>query len=663
MPILLADSASPVATTAPDVLRLVQFVAPHYEAGRPSVLAEFTTAERKIAQDGGPQLAPAERERGNIRLDVPWAGEVPTFDRHGNARLSFTLRILAGDAVADADRIVAAILTAPARSAIEWRRGGQPTYFPLRGDAEWTPSYSMSARRQGAGMTVEVRCEVAPWAHRGSMDIADDFTADSIGDYTFDAGAGTLGVTNGELLPADNTEKRLHHSARGYTYGDMQITVRHRVGAAPVGYAVGLTKRLSATVYLRALLTRESTQWTMYLQRVDGVTITTWASAVVAAPAAATDYWLRFRTEGATLTAEHWATAPTPMAAPTTSVFATLTGADATSYGSGIVGQPGIVMSTASTGRVDDLRVQPFTYRSLVLPQHIAMSGPIPGDLPALCDLHVTPFGGTTAPPWGLFGWWRRAAAGFAPVGIFEGETVFGSSGGFAVTTGAAGEARGGSYLGSTVAAPAAASAWWDIDSNLLDADDDGSLSVEVFARVYGAGTWVLWADPVSGTAFGARRYGDRGSAGFAPTNTTGAWQFIRLGRIRLGGAHRLGFTVTYNVASVRLDYLLMVSARSFAASPIGTLLDSAYPRFAPSIQELTRVLHHDGSSALGPASTRPMQEHGLGRRIELPTGNVDLIGKLSSQVANRLETDASAEQLSHQATVHAAVLPRYAYA
>lgn len=64
------------------------------------------------------------------------------------------------------------------------------------------------------------------------------------------------------------------------------------------------------------------------------------------------------------------------------------------------------------------------------------------------------------------------------------------------------------------------------------------------------------------------------------------------------------------------------------------------------------------------PTTTQsPLREHGLGRRIELPVGDVDLVAKLSSLVVDRPEADGAVEQLTHAATVRASLLPRFAYA
>lgn len=173
---------------ARDQLRLVVFTAPAYEAARPYVLADFTAPPRYLAEGGSPQLAPGEHETGNITYDSAYAGEFSTLDRHRNSRLTFVLRTLAADPVADVDALVAASLAAPPRSAVEWKRDSYPAvYFPLRGDVNWTPLYSVRERSQGGGMLVTLGFEVAPFVHHGSLDIYDGFEMDSLADYKADA--------------------------------------------------------------------------------------------------------------------------------------------------------------------------------------------------------------------------------------------------------------------------------------------------------------------------------------------------------------------------------------------------------------------------------------------------------------------------------------------
>lgn len=669
MSLLLVDSAEVDASVAADSLRLVRFVAPHFEAAQPVALADLTTDDRKLSEGGGVALVPGERDRGNIRLDVPWAGEVPTLDRHGNARLNFTLRLLASDPVADADAIVAAILTAPSRCAIEWRRGGRPTYFPLRGDADWTPSYSMRERRQGGGMTVAFSIEVAPWAHRGSMDIADDFAVDSLADYTFDVGAGTLSVSGGQLVPSDTAEKRLYHSARGFRYSDAQGTLKRTHGTTAPSALVGpMLRRLDASNALIGGLVPASNIVAIY--KFDGSAFTLLASAAITALTAGQVHWMRFRAEGNVLTAEHWTAEPTPMGTPATTVSHTLSGANATKFGTGIAGDAGVrIVPGDLTERYDELRVRPYTYRNRTLPQSIALEGQVPGDLPALCDLEITPSGGTAVPVFALAGWSRRATTptfGVAPLGIIQGEAAT-TLVTFAIGSNA--NALGGSYVQTTAAGAGSALARWQIDASALPLDADGHVTVEVFARViYGNShtglKWVLSATPR--TTSSAARYSDRGSAGLSPpVATASVWRFVRLGRIRLSGEHLLRCDVSWSAGTqtVGLDYLVIVPAASFVASPMGVALDSAYPQFVYATTETMRVLLHDGEGTLARPLEAPLLGFGLGRRIEVPTGNADLIVKLSSLVPENPTANADSEQLSHDATVRARLLPRFAYA
>lgn len=676
MSLLLVDSAAAEQSVIPDGLRLVRFVAPHHEAARPVPLVDLTTAERKLSEGGGVSLVPAERDRGNIRLDVPWAGEVPTVDRHGNARLSFTLRLLAGDPVADADNVVGAIVAAPGRAAIEWRRGGRATYYPLRGDADWTPTYRMRERMQGAGMLAAFSVEVAPYAHRGSMDVADDFDVDSLGDYTFDVGEGTLQVLSGQMVPADTTEKRLHHTARDFTYADHQATVKIRTGASITGaiWRMGvILKRKDAQNYIYITIGDETGDAATPAPRLRVVIVTGGVATSVVSNTATlatnTNYWLRGRIEGNVVIPELFTAEPSPMGSPAQASTHTLTGVDATNFGTGVVGRAGIYALPRGTDyRIDDFRVRPFTYRNLTLPRSVAMSGAIPGNLPALCDLSVTTSGGTDAPVFGLIGWALRPGAaryGVAPLGVIEAEAANTLSG-FSV------EANAGSLSGNRIITPAAtgagsATAAWTVDAGALSQDD---VTVDVFARVsQGAGfsglKWVLDATPLAGGSAGATRYSDRGSAGLGSLVNVGPWQFVRLGRIRLSGPHSLRLVASWSGGNnvLLVDYLVLVPAHAFVASPMDVANDAAYPKFVPGTAERTRTLLHDGGGVLGVPGQPALREHGLGRRLELPVGKVDLVAKLSSLVVGDPVANAASEQLTHAATLHASITPRFAYA
>lgn len=482
-----------------------------------------------------------------------------------------------------------------------------------------------------------------------------------------------LGVSGGYLTATSAALKRIYHTARGYEHSDVAVTVRHRVNTTAPGtdYQAGvIARRIDSANQIVAYVTNGGATPQLVVAKRDGDVMTT-ASITITALAANTDYWLRLICDGNDLRGEHWTVEPTPMGAPTTVLTTTLAGADATKFGAGIEGEAGIWWQPGAgfaNARIDSFRVEPYTYRNRSLPQSIALGGRIPGDLPALTDLHVTPSGGGSVPVFGLVGWTPRPAApgyGVAPFGVIEAETAANLTG---MVVGADAGSRGGQRLESTAAAPATAIAWWAVDARALSEDDR---LVEVFARVEYVGTaptWLLWADPRDSITYGARRYGDRGSSGLVPANVTAgspSWRMLRLGRIRLGGQQRLGVNVTYSSGTPKIDYLAIVPARAFAASPMGVALDDAYPRFVRSTQDTIRTLLSDGHATIAPPAqaATPLRDHGLGRRIELPTGYVDLVAKLSSLVIDRTEVDVLSEQLAHSATVRASILPRFAFA
>lgn len=481
-----------------------------------------------------------------------------------------------------------------------------------------------------------------------------------------------IGVSGGYLVPTSGALKRIYHVDRGYRYSDVAVTVRHRMNTTAPGtdYQAGvIARRLDSANQIVAYVTNGGAAPQLVVAKRDGDVMTT-ASVTITALVANTDYWLRLICDGNTLRGEHWIVEPTPMGTPATVLTTTLTGADATKFGTGIEGEAGIWWQPGASfanARIDSFQVEPYTYRDRTLPQSIALGGRIPGNLPALTDLHITPSGGAAAPVFGLAGWTQRptsATLGVAPFGIIEGEAVNGTP---TMLVGADANARGGSRLETTTAPPTTATAWWAVDARAIAEEDR---IVEVFARVRyeGAPTWVLWADPRDGPDYGASRYGDRGTAGLVPASVTAgfpSWRMLRLGRIRLSGPQRLGIDVTWQSGIAAIDYLILVPARAFASSPIGAYLNASYPRFARSTNQTLRTLLSDGHSLVAPPdqAASPLREHGFGRRIELPPGNANLVAKLSSLVIDRPEVDGTTEQLAHSATVRASVLPRFAYA
>lgn len=508
------------------------------------------------------------------------------------------------------------------------------------------------------------------------MDVLDDFAVDSIGDYTFDAGSG-IAVANGKLVPSSTAEKRLYHSARGHRYGDVQVTLKFATGAA-INADAGVTfKRLDSNNYLSA----EASGGILYIYRVDGGVRANLASTAQVL-AVSTTYWVRGRIEGDVVTAELFSSEPTPMATPLKTVAVTLAGADASKFGVGIVGHAGIRVGTAAMDwSYDDFRVEPYTYRSRTLPERIALSGAVPGDEPPLVDLHVTPSGGANPPVSAVVGWNERplvpSAGALVPLGAVEAEAdVAGDRATWAVVADAG--ARGGNVLQASTSGAGTAAAMWLIDPSTLAVKDDipAELSLEVFAVVKLSAAVVspkltLSARPNDGTSFGAERFSEEhGTAGkllVRPSSGT-ARRPVRLGtvrvstdrdrrplwKLRIGGSWATGSTGAFG-----LDYLFVAVSRRRAASPVGLANDSAFPKFAASISETTRILRHNGSGQVAKPPNSPIADVGLGVPVTLEAGENDVAVKLSSLAIDDPTSDATSEQLSHTGTLHFRVVPR----
>lgn len=240
-------------------------------------------------------------------------------------------------------------------------------------------------------------------AHASTSELYDRSTLE---DWTFDVGSGTLAAASGQLTPTTTAAKVLYHSGRGYTYDDVQVTVKVTTASIGGGGVWVIAKRLDANNFLTGYLDLGGAGLTIY--KYDGGSFTS-LGGVAAVPAALTSYWVRFRIEGNVLTAEWFASTPTPASAPTGSASHTLSGANSTKFGAGISGQVGLRLDSAVLGtRYDDFTVEPFTYRNRTLPEVIPLGGTIPGDAPALVDAEFTPSGGSAAPVWALLGWSER---------------------------------------------------------------------------------------------------------------------------------------------------------------------------------------------------------------------------------------------------------------
>lgn len=636
----------------------------------------------------------AEAQWGNAIWNIAYSGHRGTQGALGahstpeNRPVVLPFRV-AGSSKDD----LAAKISALQSAADELRRfGGRITYrsnnqthrqhlIVMGGIAAVSEWGNRAESHNRAVVVLEAAC--APYVEGDPMEVTDPFSTDTLSEYTFDAGAGTLSISGGKLVPADGTQKRLHHADRGYTYSDVQVTLKYTTGASGAG-DIGVTaRRLDGSNYLRAY----SDSTNLYVQYVDGGSATNIAAPVAhTARSASTDYWIRLRCEGNVITAEHFTAAPTPTGTPATTVSGTLTGAALTEFGAGVEGEAGMILSPAAADwRFDDFNIKPYTYRNQTLPQKLSLYGAIPGDAPAKGDVTVSTASADAA-PFALAAWSPRAGASSlgskVPFGIIEAEGGILPSG-WSVTADA--DYRGGSGLQQTAVGSAISPIFSaEIDPATLIPDDhrQEEIDIEVWARfeIASSLTGLTIRTSVYPSLFGdyslsryAHEWGTSGKTPTMPSSGT-RFRFMRLGTLtvpvrRVGGPVgwylEIAPTTTGGTGVLGLDYVIVVPVNARALSPTNKALNTSYPRFLPAGVTSNKTVRSDLSGLIGipGGSGNQTTANGLGGSpLELPVGNVDMLVKLSSLVPDDPTSDTTSETLAHTATVTVSPIPRFQY-
>lgn len=240
--------------------------------------------------------------------------------------------------------------------------------------------------------------------------VSDDFSTNTIGNYTFDVGGGTMTVSGGTLNPTSTVEKQFYYSAVATDLEDVQVGVKWSPASAlGSGTDVSLiAKRLDASNFLMAQVRADT--GVLSIWKKDGGVFTQLTSSVTL-PAISTtlSYWLRFRVEGNVLVAEHYLqdTFGQQSEAPAATTSWILALADANKFGRGTVGDAGIRTVPGSTSwTYDELDIRAWK-RGLELPEIVRLQG-VPGTAPAKADVSLTTYGGYRAPAWALVGWAPR---------------------------------------------------------------------------------------------------------------------------------------------------------------------------------------------------------------------------------------------------------------
>lgn len=195
----------------------------------------------------------------------------------------------------------------------------------------------------------------------GTAATNDDFSTNTIGNYAFDAGSGTLSVSGGALVPSTTATKNFYRTAFPGRLTDFQFTLKFTTGATASSYRIDMYKRLDAQNYAGLVFSSGSG---VSVQKLDTGTLTA-LSSLSGAPtlSATTSYWLRVKIVGNVFTAEYWPTTPFSGGTPGLTETFTLTGADATKFGQGIAGDVGVrfTPSGGTDWKLDEFVIEPST--------------------------------------------------------------------------------------------------------------------------------------------------------------------------------------------------------------------------------------------------------------------------------------------------------------
>lgn len=244
----------------------------------------------------------------------------------------------------------------------------------------------------GNAPTVALRMVALPFLEGAEItDFTDDFSTNTIANYTLDAGTGTISVSGGVLVPSSTAEKRLIHTSSAYAPTDSWTTAKFLTGASVASGTAGvIAKRLDASNYLAGQIAAAGASTRVNIVKVDAGVATTLVQSSTFALSTATNYWVRLRVNSNTAVVEMFTTTPTVATAATQTATIALTGGDITKFGAGIAGRNGIrLIPQATDWRADDLTVMPNAHKASepVLGMEIAN---VPGDVPAKVRAIVT---------------------------------------------------------------------------------------------------------------------------------------------------------------------------------------------------------------------------------------------------------------------------------
>jgi hypothetical protein len=682
----------------PDIRRIVSLSA----GGRPIVALDLEQTDIYKAERGTFQFTPGPKSAQVSGRGGRYGGGRIVGETRDFARVGWTMRVKATSADQLNQRmedLLGQVESVRRGRLLEWRPDGATgsSFLRIAGPGEWTSNYQWVEYQEDV-MGAQVSWPVDPLVEWAPCTIRDDFSANSISDYTFDAMTSASVAWNTiNLLPSGTltTERRARHTARGYDFATGQATIYAFPVTTITNYKVGvLLRAVDATNYVEVYIDDNGTNSRLRIDvRTGGAPVNRASTNLAARLVSSGEFRLRGRIEGNTVTAEYFLAAaePTPMGAPTLTNSYTLSSGEQTSLPRGDTGFSWIPQNAAAP--IDEFYFCPYVRRNVsfpVTPGTLQFTD-LPGRAPAKADITLTTSAPTQAPIFALIGWAPSTGiapvAGVKPLGLIEAETGGDLSGGW-VSTAEANTSNGSSLRQSGFSGAKVYVASYTVDPHTLVVDEfeADTVAIEVWSRVGLDAAVVtpkvrLWAQPADGISFGAERwsaeYGIPGKLLTKPSSGA-AWRFSKFGTLTLPSdtlrprAWKVFVELSCAAGSsglFGLDYLFLVPARSRVLGPTSKVRDASYPLFIGTTSQTSKTIRHDLSGLIGSPPNNPNPDAGLGGNlIEIPLGTTneagpgtfDLAVKLAPHVPDDPTLSTNSESaVASPATVQLDVTPR----
>jgi hypothetical protein len=664
-----------------DRLRLVTFT----KGGRPTVRLDlndgtiYAMVRDSLKFDGG------ERQQQWVDSTQRYEGSRLTAESQKNAQLS-TEWYISGGGVADTalqrmEALMVELESLEEDRYIEWRPEGatRSTYFPIRGPSAWEFLYRWIEFQATKTLHLKAGWSIAPLAEGDRMYVLDDFAVDSIADYTWNSTTGVT-VSGGTLhFGTAGSARTAVLTSRSDKYSDAQVTQKILVGATATtwSWSVLLKSNAAGTNALYASINQAGT---LAVGKIVGGTPTNLATAAATAPSAATNYWLRLRTEGSALWAEWFTSAPTLTSTPATTAGPfNLTGGDIAAFGAGVQGYAGFTLNPFDVNyTLDDFTVEPFVYTSTSPSIISASPTKIPGSAPAKADVTVAQSG--LATPFGLVAWTETPVSPLAdstiPFGVFDVETWTLST----LASTADGGAHNGLVARTITSGAGSGSVTQAFSPEKLSPDDfsRNEVDLEIWGRVQVNASVITpvaiaSAFPTGGLAPTryTQEWGSLGRTIALPSSGATVYRLTRLGTITLPVdvnnpvSWNLRVALTWGAGSggvYGLDYVILVPVKSRACSPTSKANDATYPDFIGTTAAVFKTINSDLTTRIAvPGSASATDTSVAGSLIYPSPGLVSWVVKLSDYVPDD-PTFASTGESTASTTnkVQINVIPRY---